>query len=82
MQSKRIRSRHGYSKKQCSPAASIIQIRFWKYIMTITMTRFVQRKATQLAAYGLQLSLLCALYMKLRRQVGDGGWRRGDGFVK
>ena len=28
-----------------------------------------QRKAAQLAAYGLQLSLLCAPYTKLRRQV-------------
>jgi hypothetical protein len=42
----------------------------------------LQRKAAQLTAYGLKVSLLCALYMKLRRQVGDGGWKRGDGFVK
>ena len=40
-----------------------------------------QRKATQLAAYGLQLSLLCAPYTKLRRQVGGGGRRRGTAWI-
>jgi hypothetical protein len=40
-----------------------------------------QRKVTQLAAYGLQLSLLCALNTKLRRQVCGGERRRGPAWI-
>lgn len=63
----RSRSRLGYSK-----SSEALQPALRNTVLEVHNNHndnMLQRKGAQLAVYGLQLSLLCAPYTKLRRQV-------------